>query len=277
LALAILIILLVGLGVACLLWLPRGRKVGRAEPRCAACGYIVHGLPEPICPECGSDLSQPNAIVRSTRLPPGRLARSIAWTLFCLLAVMMPLMMAWQVFAIPRLPRVYNGSRIVTFSYPDSQAYLSIRLEARSHRHVYEGDPDPPPDELKIQLARSDHSIRELAIDPPTLRFRDTLRKQNQWSANPLDADALVAWLKNAGVQAPAENLQREMQIVMTQIPQMHTGSSMSRLTAGSGFSGVSSTSGSSMNPLPWAGLPPLVAAAIIWAIGVLRIGLARR
>jgi hypothetical protein len=71
------------MGVTCLLWLPLGRRVAGTEPRCAACGYIVHGLPAPTCPECGSDLAGPGAIVTAGRLLPGRLARSIRWSMFC--------------------------------------------------------------------------------------------------------------------------------------------------------------------------------------------------
>lgn len=32
------------------------RSSGDGLPRCAACGYILKGLPEPRCPECGSTI-----------------------------------------------------------------------------------------------------------------------------------------------------------------------------------------------------------------------------
>ena len=272
----ILIILFIGPGVGCLVWLPRGRKVAAVEPRCAACGYIVHGLPAPVCPECGSDLSRPNAIMRSSRLPPGRLARALGWSLFCLLAVTVPLGMTWEQFARPNLPMVWNGSTVVTLSYPASQAYLSIELRARSNRKVYPNTPAPPPDDLKIQLTRLDKTTRQLAVDPATLRFRDTSSAQKQWSADPLDADALIAWLQSAGVQGKSQDLQIEMRLVMTQIRQAITSRQTISIPAGTGFSGVGSSSGGSMSPLPWVSLVPLAVSAIVWSIGLLRIFLSR-
>src|SRR5688572_30737559 len=51
--------------------------------RCLRCGYQLHGLPEPRCPECGNDFDwndpwtmrlagRPNRIVRWLMRPPGR-------------------------------------------------------------------------------------------------------------------------------------------------------------------------------------------------------------
>ena len=271
LAIWIVNILFFAFGVACL-WLPRGRKVVGDEPRCAGCGYIVHGLPEPTCPECGNDLSRPNAVVRSRRLPPGRVSRSIGWSLFCLFAVAMPLWIGWQTIAVRRLPQMYDGSRIVTFSYPASQAYQSIRLAATSRQHVYANDPEPPPNDIKLQVTLQNQQMRELAVDPPTLHYRDTASPQSQWSASPLDADALVAWLKRAGVQAPAEALQIEAHLVMIQLHQVLDPWAPMRVSAGAGFNGISATSGGSRGPLPWINLPPMAAAALLWAIGLLWI-----
>ena len=42
------------LGVATMRFVSRWRRVGGAEPgRCEHCGYLLRGLPEPRCPECG--------------------------------------------------------------------------------------------------------------------------------------------------------------------------------------------------------------------------------
>ncbi len=91
-------------------------------------------------------------------------------------------------------------------------------------------------------------------------------------SSTPLDAQALVAWLKGASVQGETGQLNKEMAIVMTQVQQMVSHPTQRQVSTGSEFSGVSSTSGGSMSPLPWVGSTPLVIGAIVWVIGTLRI-----
>jgi hypothetical protein len=266
------VVLVVAIGLACLRWLPRGRKVGGAEPRCAACGYIVHGLPAPVCPECGSNLSRPNAIITTGRLPPGRVARSIAWSAFCFLAVFIPATAIWGIFIVPRLPQVRNSSDVVTLSRPVSGAYQSIEVRAHTHHTAYPGDPDPPPDRLNIGLTLSDGTIRVLTVDPATLHFRDTSVSGSLMSSTPLDANSLIAWLKSAGVQGEETQLKREMSIAMAQLHLIITPTQIGQPVSSIDFGSFGTSSSGSSNPLPWTGFVPLLLAAIVWAFGLIRI-----
>ncbi len=266
------IVLSIGAGVACVLWLPRGRKVGGIEPRCAACGYIVHGLPAPRCPECGADLARPRAIVTTARLPPGRLARSIAWSLFCVLAVVIPAAAVWGAFVMPALPMVRDNSEQVTLSQPASKAYRAIAVRAHAHGMAYPHDPDPLPGDLKIELTRSDGTVRVMAIDSATLHFRDASVPASATSTAPLDTDALVSWLKSAAVQGDNNQINREMGRVMAQVRRVVSRPPYHFIVGGAEFSGMSSGSSGSMNPLPWVGLVPLVIGAVVWGIGMIRI-----
>lgn len=48
------------IGVAnMLLWIIQVARPPRVGPHCDACGYDIRGLPEPRCPECGRELTQP--------------------------------------------------------------------------------------------------------------------------------------------------------------------------------------------------------------------------
>lgn len=255
------VVVAIGAGVACL-WLPRGRKAGYVEPRCASCAYIVHGLPAPTCPECGADLSKPGAIASTGRLPPGRLVRSVAWTFFCVLAILIPSAVIWSAFVMPSMPWVSDSTDDVTFLWPASMGYKGIAIRAHAHGLVHPHDTSPLPAVLKTELNRSDGTVRTLAVDAATLRFRDTSLPGNAMSSTPLDAQALVAWLKGASVQGETGQLNKEMAIVMTQVQQMVSHPTQRQVSTGSEFSGVSSTSGGSMSHFrgwvrrPWLSEP---------------------
>ncbi len=262
----------VAAGVACLLWLPHGRKVGGIEPRCAACGYIVRGLPRPLCPECAADLAKPGAIITTGRLPPGRLARSIAWTIFCVVAVLMPVGILWQSFVMPALPLVHDGSQSVTLFSPESKSYRSIALHVRTHALVYRYQPDPLPSELKIELTRSDGTSRALAVDVATLHFHDTSAPGSAIESGAIEWDALVWWLKSVGVQGGADQLKGEMSHAMTLVHQFVSGP-VKEYSTGTEFKGVASVGNNfTLQSLPWVGSAPLLVAAIIWCIGMIWI-----
>jgi len=266
-----LTLLCIGVGVACL-WLPRGRKVGGNEPRCAACGYIVQGLPEPKCPECGSDLTRPNAINTTGRLPPGRLARSVAWSFFCVLAVVVPLAAIWGALVMPAMPMVRDSNENVTFGSPASKGYQSIAILAHTYGLVYRNGLNPLPRELKIELTRSDGSLRALAVDPVTLHYRDSAVPGSATSSTPLDANVLVSWLKSQAVQGQADLLEREMSKTMQQLQQV-VSRPENRQVSGSGeFHSYGSGGSTSLNPIPWVGWVPVFAAVLVWSIGMIRI-----
>jgi len=264
------------IGVGCLLWVQRVRKVGGVEPRCAACGYLVHGLPTPICPECGSNFARANGIVTARRLPRGRLVRSIAWSLFCLFAVGIPLGVAWKSFVMPALPSVRDESNTTTFVSPHSGAYRSIGVRAHAHYRAYPQDPKAPPNELRIELTLSNGKICERIVDPATLHFRDVSPPGSAMSSTPLDVGALVAWLTSAGVRGDAAQLNKEMALEMTQIRGILSSPPSTASSAGAEFYGIAGSSSGSDLALPWVDSVPLIVGAIVWGIGIVRILLSR-
>jgi len=261
----------IGLGVACLLWLPRGRKIGGNEPRCAACGYIVHGLPEPKCPECGSDLTRPKAIDTTGRVPPGRLARAVGWSFFCVLAVVVPVGAIWGALVMPAMPMVRDSNENVTLSVPASNGYRAIVIHSHTHGLAYRNGPDPLPDDLKIELTRSDGTLRVLAVDSTTLHFRDASVPGSAMSSTPLDADALVSWLKGAGVHGQEDLLKHEMARAMNLVQQV-VSRPMNHDSSGVEFRRYASSSGSSLNPVAWMGWVPAFVGVLVWGIGIIRI-----
>jgi len=266
------ILFFAGIGVACLLWLPRGRARVGTEPRCAACDYIVHGLPGPICPECGSDLSKPGAILTGGPLPPGRVVRSVGWTLFCALAIFIPLTFIWTGLVVPRLPQVRSTDDLVTLSQPASKGYQSIAVHAAMHAHMYVHDPDPLPNDLQIKLTCADGALHQLVIDPATLHFRDALSPPGAMSTRPLDVDALVAWVQQLRVPGAPEQLKREMALTLLQVRQEVTRPQSHQLASSGEFAGMGNSSSASIGPFTSADWIPGLVGGLIWCIGIIRI-----
>src|SRR4051794_365747 len=67
-------------------WWQRRPMAAGTEPTCAQCGYVVLGLQSGNCPECGSDLAQPGAVV-----PPGKHKPLSVAQRLVLLALIVPL------------------------------------------------------------------------------------------------------------------------------------------------------------------------------------------
>jgi hypothetical protein len=259
-------------GSACLLWLPRSRRWLGNEPRCAACEYIVYGLPGPICPECGSDLSEPGAIIPGERRPARRIVRLIRWSVFCALTISIPSSILWSVVVMPRMPQVRDGMNQVMLSQPASGGYRSIAVDAHMHGNFYPNDPDPLPDGLVVTFTASTGKPDMLVIDPATLHFRDGTSSPSANSTAPLDANALVAWLSRMGVRATPDKLDREMAIVMTQVQQDLRRPPIHHIQRGGGFAGAGSAGGSSRSQLPWVSTIPALLAFTVWTIGIVRI-----
>jgi len=266
------------MGVTCLLWLPLGRKVAGPEPRCTACGYIVQGLPAPTCPECGSGLARPGAIIANVRLLPGRLARSVRWSMFCAFAIVIPFAAVWLTLVMPAMPQLYDCSELVTLSQPASKGYQSIAV--RAHTHAWSPDPHVLPGDFSIELTRSDGATRTLAVNPGTLCFRDPSIAESERSSRNLDADSLVWWLKSNSVPGGTGQLNREMSVVSTQVryvlsrpPNYDDNSARAFIErVPGGFRRAEPSSNGSTGPPPGVSFTPLAIGVIIWGIGMSRI-----
>ena len=278
LLIVIAIVVCIGAGIACLLWLPYGRKVGGVEPRCAGCGYIICGLPAPRCPECGADLGGSGAVVTTGRLRPGRVARLIAWSAFCMLAVVIPAGLLWLALVTPALPRISDSSGVMTFNRPVSKGYNSVAVRTQSHQMMYPVAgayppvPDTLPDGLYIDLVRSDGTSTMLSVDSATLQLRNQTAAKSSMSPAPLDADALVAWLKSVGVQGETDQLNKEMSTVMTEVQHVVSHPPTPPIFQSAEFGSVGLSTSASQHPLPWVDGVPLLIGAIVWAIGTIRI-----
>ncbi len=73
------------------------------KPRCGQCGYIVHGLPGSICPECGSDLTVVGLLAPNLRKNLRTAGIMLVWTVIA--AILGPAI--WHA-AQPVLPRHYT-------------------------------------------------------------------------------------------------------------------------------------------------------------------------
>lgn len=186
----------------------------------------------------------------------------------------MPVGFIWRNVAMPAMPQTRDSSELATLSEPTSRGYRSIAVGAHMHANAYPQDPDPLPGDFKIELTRADGTLRALTIDSATLHFRDTSVPGSAMSATPMDADALTAWLKSVGVQGEAEELNKEMAIVMKQVDLMVTCPSVHQMIGSGEFGSMGSSSGGSISPLPWVGSTPLLVGLIVWGIGIARIAL---
>jgi len=256
------------------LWQPRRRSVVGSEPHCAACGYIVYGLPAPVCPECGADLTVAGSIITSKTRRRSILERQIGWAIFCGLAVYFPAAMLWESQVRPRLPQMRDINRVITLAQPRSNAYRSITVRVGTHAVVSPTAPDPPPTDLRIELTCPDGANRVLNVDASTLSFRET-SASGDFVGTQLNTDALVRWLHKFGVSGGDDRIRTEMDIVTSEVNRLRSASPNAGVTvwAGSPFSSYgSSSSASSSNPLPYIDWVPPGCCAIVWIIGAIWI-----
>jgi hypothetical protein len=89
------------LGIIVLLWLAVGPKRAKG-PSCGKCGYMVEGLQDLSCPECGSDLRKVGIdSPRSRMMPP--IEFFVCWTALLILPLLVMYTLAHQAG-----PRVYT-------------------------------------------------------------------------------------------------------------------------------------------------------------------------
>jgi len=77
---AIGVLVLVGFGVGLTLWITGGGGNKSGEMACGGCGYLVRGLEQLNCPECGADL---RSVGIGTGASGGRKLTGILLTVIC--------------------------------------------------------------------------------------------------------------------------------------------------------------------------------------------------
>ena len=257
------------------LWVSRrGPKVIGGEPCCSRCGYLVRGLPGPICPECGADLAQPGAVTTSGgRRPAGKWRRALGWSAFCFFTVWIGVTFIWWQFIMQTLPRVREVRQDYMLANPASAAYDSIQIRSRARAAVREGQPEPHPASIKLELRTSNGSRFDLDVDTNSLAYRYTFPNGAARHGGPLDTPALLAWLHDAGVQGDPARLSAEMDLVLGEVRSIQqAGKSGLQNHYYPAFSMTSSRGSLSTTPLPYVEAAPIAFALIVWAIGLLFI-----
>jgi hypothetical protein len=189
-----------------------------------------------------------------------------------LLAVFLPLGFLWFGFVMPGMPQVRDSDELATLASPSSKGYQSIAIHSVTHATAYPNEPDPPPGDLQIKLTDANGMLHELVIDPATLHFREAASPPGAMSTTLLDTDSLAAWAQRFAVSGSRDQLGKEMDAIVTQVRQLVSRPPIHR-THGSGeFASTGSSSSSSRMPLPWLSSIPVIAAALIWCVGMIRI-----
>ena len=138
-----------------LIW-RRMRRGNVVDASCGHCGYLVVGLTGPICPECGSNLSEVGIRLPGDVRPMPRLLRGLIFTLLyvALIALIFPLI-------APILPRWYSIASSLEMSYPVSRDYHSVSAIASGSGW----SPMAKFDHVDLTLVPRDGESRLLRID----------------------------------------------------------------------------------------------------------------
>jgi hypothetical protein len=200
-------VLLVSLGLAARWLTARSRPQVTWEDRCAGCGYIVVGLPEAVCPECGADLSRPGA-VRPAGVAAARLSRGavvVLWT-FAFGAAFWAVEVAW----LGRTDRVDVTETTRRFGRPDSGAYdgFDVRFRGEVYRRsVINGAVD-------VTLRLHGGETARMTIDPVMWAYRTTGGRVTVQGPRGFDVDVLARWIGGYGIPASDPAVRRELEVV---------------------------------------------------------------
>ncbi|MDB5332169.1 MAG: hypothetical protein JWP03_3320 [Phycisphaerales bacterium] len=189
----------VTLGVVHRKWAARPPVVIGREPRCGQCGYIVRGIATFICPECGSDL-------REVGIDTGH-ARQPAWVSTTILSILWTILLlpvaAWATGviedALPRWSRVTHTASLQT---PTSGTYLTLLVNASTIVRIDAVPsvgflPSDATTELVTLQGRS--SLLTMNLQTGAYSYK-TIQGTTVQSTGPVDTQALLVWMKAAGV-----------------------------------------------------------------------------
>lgn len=177
------------------------RSSATTTPRCRRCEYPVVGLPEPRCPECGSDLWAPGAVLHGPRRRP------LVWMLLVLWTALVPTvaiaLVKWNL--IPYAVRRTERSVVFERDEPTT-ADLQIVIEAESDTLRFDtssllSDPFPG-----LRVTVENQPATQLLVRTSDMRCLPPSAARN---ANPtwvpFDEQAVVQWLTDVH-QAPDPN-----------------------------------------------------------------------
>lgn len=252
-------------GLCCFYWMRPRRAATDDEPRCGGCGYIVFGLPGPICPECGSDLRLVPVVhgKRPLRGPP----LALLWTGFVFLTVFVPGCVIYEQWVRPHLPSHYEFRVAWTFYQPFSERYRAIYLWGDG-----EGYGAPRAAHLGLSLTRAGNDVRAMTVEPGRLGYRYTVTPgETVVQGRRLDEEAIMNWFADAGIR-PTEDVRNEARVVMAAIHAVNEPDSRLKYPslAGTFRSGGSGDMWSDQEPLGYDFPVPAV-AILVWLWPVLK------
>lgn len=181
------------LAVAARWLIGRARSRVSWDERCAACGYVVWGLPEPVCPECGSDLRRVGAVLPQGVAP----GLSIGWLLLLWTAAVG---VAYAVVYVTWLKEAGRAILVVEaerrYLHPNSERYDGF--DVRYHGRAYRGSTLEGSLELTLHL-RGGGDAR-LMTDAVTGAYRTVGGPADVQGASGSGRDVLARWLGRCGV-----------------------------------------------------------------------------
>jgi hypothetical protein len=208
----ILVILALGGGLAGLLITGLGpvkRKI-LAGPVCGKCGYSVVGLTTMTCPECGGDLRVSGIVTPGTPQHTGALA---AYFFFTSLLVFIALVGSGALLSVVPVRRSFD--RDVQLAGPHSKAYQRIAIHA--HEATWGAGRRSLPVEIELvpNLVATAPASSAQAMPPrmtvrPGAGYEYLDGSSRVASQDAFGANAVLAWMKIAGIDTAAGEVQRE-------------------------------------------------------------------
>jgi len=245
----------------------RGGNVPDAS--CGRCGYLVEGLPGPICPECGSNLADVGIRRPGDTKPMPRILRGLIFTLLYLaaIALIFPLIS-------PMLPRWYSGASSLEMSAPASQNDYSVTAIASGAGW----SPVVKFDHIDLTLVPKRGDARSLRIDIRPDESRPTIDLTNDddqtitvHDIRDVTPPIVLAWMKlfagpdSTQLRDEAESVSVETIKLASSEPQVQEG-----YIHHTPFGGLNFRQWPATPVMSWRVIVPLVAAALlIWIIGL--------
>lgn len=267
----VFLLILIGVGVAGVLALRvlvRPRATAKpAQPCCAACGYLVRGLPTFICPECGMDLREVGIRTPQMHRTMGPWGWVVVWSILLPLAALI-------ISAIvgDSLFRYGRQRSQITLNSPRSGAYSTISINAAGTGRGYPVGFD----QVTMVIVGPGGKASKIEVDLPGLahEYVDASGQRVSKSSG-LDGQTILDWMAAAGVESSGPQVAQEAGGLAAMLQLAAAGGG--NLNTPGGFSGSSSSSSSGLGPHPLFAPIALGFWLLVWGAGVWRILHGRR
>lgn len=206
------------------LWRRRRARTLKQESVCGKCHYVVTGLPDFTCPECGSDLRDVGIVKRTvpgapTSPPLKEWPMSVRRRLRAQMLVLLPL-----AFVGIRVLPLWRSQRWDMTYAPKSAAYRGVTLSAvftKLHFLMREYAEEPDALQVRLTFDALNGSAHEMWVDLPAQRMSYPTRINGPISFTTthtaaLERDDLLAWIvREVGADPADKNVQAEVDALM--------------------------------------------------------------